>query len=631
MKKNAFRTATVSTILAAAVTLGTFTAPVAFAAESSSVTTVVPASAYSDPFAKQVHDLMNAERAKVGSRPFVWNQNIANVSQDWANHLGVVTKDTNWDFGTIHRSDAGGSLIPSGASWYRENIGFNGTPQQIVDWWMNSPGHKAAMLDPRGTDAGIGFVTQTSGPYAGLKLVVSNMAAYSSTPVPAPSPSTGTVPAGTQYKTTIWLNLRSGPGTNYTIIGSGVAGTVVTATGKTNGIWYEVKMGSQTGWMSSEYLAKYADAPAATNTPLAVKAAQINGALGLPTGPEVYGLKDGGSYRMYQLGAIMHSPASGAHISFGAIRTTWASTGFESGALGYPTSDEVGGLKDGGVYQNYQGGAIIYSPTTGAQVSIGPIRNKWAATNLENGYLGYPVNGVVSGLKDGGSYQNYQGGSILYSPATGAYVSKGAIRTTWAATGYEGGSLGYPTSDEYPVEGGVAQNYQRGVITHNFTSGNQIVSNEMAARWKEHAAYLGTAVGGRVAIKDGGFYQNFMRGSILWSPSTGAQISIGGTRSIWGSTGFENGVLGYPTSGEIAAGGGVYQNYQYGVITWHPSYGGHFVFGGIGSMYRDAGGAAGRLGLATSGEYLTGAGSVAQNFAGGTIHWGANGTYIAYK
>jgi len=79
----------------------------------------------------------------------------------------------------------------------------------------------------------------------------------------APAPVV-TAPA-VQYKTTIHLNLRSGPGTQHTILGSGPTGTTVTGTGKTSGIWYEVKMGSQTGWMSSEYLAKvttFAPAPA---------------------------------------------------------------------------------------------------------------------------------------------------------------------------------------------------------------------------------------------------------------------------------------------------------------------------------------------------------------------------------
>jgi uncharacterized protein YraI len=68
---------------------------------------------------------------------------------------------------------------------------------------------------------------------------------------PASNTSTG---SGIQYKTTIQLNLRAGAGTQYKVLGYGVAGTTVTGTGKTSGIWYEVKMGSQTGWMSSDYL-----------------------------------------------------------------------------------------------------------------------------------------------------------------------------------------------------------------------------------------------------------------------------------------------------------------------------------------------------------------------------------------
>lgn len=73
-------------------------------------------------------------------------------------------------------------------------------------------------------------------------------------PAPAPAPVV-TAPA-VQYKTTIHLNFRSGPGTEHTVIGAGPTGTIVTATGKTSGVWYEVKMGTQTGWMSSEYLTK---------------------------------------------------------------------------------------------------------------------------------------------------------------------------------------------------------------------------------------------------------------------------------------------------------------------------------------------------------------------------------------
>jgi uncharacterized protein YkwD len=188
-------------MLMGALAVGVLSAPAANAAPSPSSVTVttgaVSASNYSDSFTKQTFDLMNAERIKVGSKPVLWNQKIADVSQDWSNKLGVATMDPNFDFATIHRPDAGGSLIPSGASWYREIIGFNFTPQQIVQWWMNSPSHKAAMLDPKATDAGLGYVVPTTGPYAGWNLVVSNLAAYATSGITPPPVITPTATGNT--------------------------------------------------------------------------------------------------------------------------------------------------------------------------------------------------------------------------------------------------------------------------------------------------------------------------------------------------------------------------------------------------------------------------------------------------
>lgn len=158
---------------------------------------IVKASPLSDPYAKKVFDLINAERAKVGAPRLIWNQAISNVSQDWAQKLEVATKSPQWDPNTIHRTDAGGSLIPKGATSYSEIIGFNFSPENIVTWWINSPGHKAAMLNPKSTDIGVGYVAQTSGPYRGLNLVVSNLATYPSNtvrpPVQPTSPPVATV------------------------------------------------------------------------------------------------------------------------------------------------------------------------------------------------------------------------------------------------------------------------------------------------------------------------------------------------------------------------------------------------------------------------------------------------------
>lgn len=142
------------------------------------------ASSLMDSFTRQVFDLMNVERAKVGARQLVWNQSVANVSQDWANQTGAKMQNGSFDFNQVHRADGGGSLIPAGASWYREIIGFNFTPSQIVNWWLNSPSHRAAMLDPKATDVGVGYVVPSSGSYAGWSIVVSNLAAYASTKPP---------------------------------------------------------------------------------------------------------------------------------------------------------------------------------------------------------------------------------------------------------------------------------------------------------------------------------------------------------------------------------------------------------------------------------------------------------------
>jgi uncharacterized protein with LGFP repeats len=218
-------------------------------------------------------------------------------------------------------------------------------------------------------------------------------------------------------------------------------------------------------WFSYQDLGDTAD-ESAVATPLMTTLAANTPALGTATGAVTCGLKDGGCSQSFQGGDIHWSPASGAHVTTGGIRTTWQANGAEGGQLGYPTGEETGGLRNGGVVQNFQGGAIVWSPTTGSQVSMGGIRTTWLQNGAENGQVGYPTSKEITGLRNGGVMQYYQGGAIVWSPASGSQVSMGAIRTAWASTGYENGRLGYPTSREYPIGGGaVAQDYQGGRIT----------------------------------------------------------------------------------------------------------------------------------------------------------------------
>lgn len=383
-----------------------------------------------------------------------------------------------------------------------------------------------------------------------------------------------------------------------------------------------------------------APAPApATTSAIAKKAAEVNGGLGSAVTGEVYGLKDGGGYQCFQRGCIIWSPATGAHVSMGAIRDLWARTGFENGGLGYPTSDEVGGLKDGGVYQNYQGGAILYSPATGAHLSVGATRSEWAATGFENGVLGYPTTDEVGGLKNGGVYQNYQGGAIIWSPATGAHISVGVTRNAWASQGFENGPLGYPVSDVVTglKDGGTYQLYQGGAIMWSPATGAHVSIGAIRDMWAQtgfESGALGYPTSDVVTgIKDGGAYQMYQRGAIMWSPATGAHVSTGAIRGEWAATGFESGRMGYPTSNEVGGlkDGGVYQMYQGGAILWSPASGAHISVGGIRSTWASTGFEAGRLGYPTSDEYSTSTG-VAQDYQGGKISWSpASGSTVSYK
>jgi uncharacterized protein with LGFP repeats len=250
--------------------------------------------------------------------------------------------------------------------------------------------------------------------------------------------------------------------------------------------------------------------------------AQLPGSsvLGYPAGDEVAGLRDGGVYQLYARGAIVWSPATGAHTSTGAIRTRYSQFGYENGALGYPTTDEAGGLKGGGVYQLYQGGAIVWSPATGAHASLGGIRAEWSHLGYENGTMGYPTGEETGGLWNGGVYQMYQGGAIVWSPATGAHESTGAIRTRYAQLGYETGVLGYPTSDETGglKGGGVHQLYQGGAVIWSPATGAHESTGPIRTAWQSTGSENGRLgyPTSNIYTVPGGTAQNFQGGKISY-------------------------------------------------------------------------------------------------------------------
>ena len=198
------------------------------------------------------------------------------------------------------------------------------------------------------------------------------------------------------------------------------------------------------------------------------------GWLGPATTAELVAPDGIGHYRHYRSGSIYWSPASGAHEVHGLIRDRWASLGWERSFLGYPLTDETTTPDGVGRYNHFQGGSVYWTPATGAHEVHGAIRGKWASLGWERSFLGYPLTDETTTPDGVGRYNHFQGGSVYWTPATGAHEVHGAIRALWASMGWERSFLGYPTSDELSTEDST------------------------------------------------GRYSEFQHGSIYWSPGTGA-------------------------------------------------------------------------------------------------------------
>ncbi|MCC9145660.1 MULTISPECIES: hypothetical protein [unclassified Arthrobacter] len=346
--------------------------------------------------------------------------------------------------------------------------------------------------------------------------------------------------------------------------------------------------------------------------------------LGNATSEVVGGLRDGGSYQTFQNGVIIWAPGYGAHAVSGAVRSGYVAQNSQDGPLGYPTSGELPGGK-GGVYQNFEGGVIYWSAPTGARVSPnGEIRQAFARQGWEHGSLGYPTTEIVA-IPGGGTFQNYQGGSIMWRSGIGAYVSKaGPIRDVYAAQGYQTGKLGFPLSDEYASAGGLIQDYEGGRLIWSASHGTRTLSGSIGYSYMASggpAGKLGFPSENEVVLNNGGASQRFQYGTIYWSPGTGSvHLPDGVISDEYRKQGAQNSKFGYPVSGQSAVAGGLTQEFQGGRLTWSPETKVNSVAGSIGYAYSMAGGPSGVYGFPLGQESALAQGAV-QHFKNGVIYW----------
>jgi len=209
-----------------------------------------------------------------------------------------------------------------------------------------------------------------------------------------------------------------------------------------------------------------------------LKAGGPAGALGFPINRDEAATADGrGRYARFQRGFIHSSPADGAHETHGAIADRYGQLGYESGKLGYPQIDTTTRADGIGRYNRFDNGYIFFTPYTGAHEVYGLVLDRWRALSFETGVLGYPTSNLSPTPDTIGRYQHFQRGSVLWSPASGAHEVRGAIRDRFSSMGWEQGTLGYPTANERTVSPGVVQtDFQHGSITWNLTTNQTTVT-----------------------------------------------------------------------------------------------------------------------------------------------------------
>jgi len=117
-------------------------------------------------YEQKVVELVNIERQKAGLPALKMDSAISNVAR-------AKSKDMAVNNYFAHQSptygSAGDMLRQFGISWraWGENIAAGqGTPEAVVNAWMNSSGHRANILSSNFSKIGVGYVTSSSGrPY----------------------------------------------------------------------------------------------------------------------------------------------------------------------------------------------------------------------------------------------------------------------------------------------------------------------------------------------------------------------------------------------------------------------------------------------------------------------------------
>ena len=177
------------------------------------------------------------------------------------------------------------------------------------------------------------------------------------------------------------------------------------------------------------------------------------------------------SYITYQSGGIYYHAGTGASAIYGNIYLKWVAAGGLNSNLGYPITDEFGDTDKNGVVCRHNdfhlGGSIWWTAVDGAHLLYGNIWLKWKALGGIKQGIGYPITDEADTPNHTARFNNFKYGAAIYwSTATPACVVMGVIYEKYMSVGGATGGLGIPTTDELSsgTHGGRFNDFTGGTI-----------------------------------------------------------------------------------------------------------------------------------------------------------------------
>jgi uncharacterized protein YkwD len=105
--------------------------------------------------ATRILELTNAERSKAGLEPLRRHDCLTTGAQQWSEQMRREDR--------MYHSSLGGWMRSCDLNRVGENVARGGrTAERTVQMWMDSPGHRANILNPRFTELGVGWAADGS-------------------------------------------------------------------------------------------------------------------------------------------------------------------------------------------------------------------------------------------------------------------------------------------------------------------------------------------------------------------------------------------------------------------------------------------------------------------------------------